>query len=469
MSGLTAMTSIVGTESRRQAMMPARSPFHARIGSPAPTACEARGSTAMVTPIGVQITAKKSALPMETAERSASETRPTRAASTSPRVISATWAKAMGTASRSVSRISSAARIGRPPCSGGAPDATALATGWRGWPRSTPAEWWTSRSGSGPLGRMRPPPSRAAAILLVVAVTSPRSAAAQAPVGDKVAAEALYEEAKVLLNEQRWQAALDKLLASQRIDPAIGTLLNIGYCYEKLNKTASAWASYNEVVGLARAAGDRQGRGERAAQAARTLEPRLSRVVVAVPGVSRVEGLEVRRDGEPLDPGTWNAAIPVDPGAHAFDATAPGRAAWRASVEGPPEPRTVTVAVPLLAPAAAWGSQRIAGAAIAGVGVAGAIAGGVFGVLTIVKKNAEGAHCQKVDADLCDATGVGLRAQALTMANASNAAFAVGGAALATGAALFFTAPKPGGGGASIGISPVASAQTGGVRITGRW
>src|SRR4051812_19769731 len=179
---------------------------------------------------------------------------------------------------------------------------------------------------------MRSAPAPAGALLLVAAITSPRLATAQAPVASKVAAEALYEDAKRLLNEQRYQEALDKLLASQRLDPAIGTLLNIGYCYERLNKTASAWASYNEVVGLARAAGDKQGRGEQAAQSAKALEAKLARVVVTVPAASRVEKLQVRRDGDVLDPGTWETPIPTDPGTHVYEASAPGRLPWKASI-----------------------------------------------------------------------------------------------------------------------------------------
>lgn len=318
-------------------------------------------------------------------------------------------------------------------------------------------------------GGMRSASFAASAVLVAALAATPRAFAAEPPVANKVAAEALYEEAKPLLSQRQWQPALDKLLASQRLDPAIGTLLNIAYCYEQLGKTASAWATYNEVVGMARASGDRQGRGERAAQAAAALAPKLARVVVTVPRESRVERLEVKRDGEPIDPGTWDTGIPTDPGPHTFEASAPGRATWRASVEVPPGPSTATVTVPLLDVASSWSPQRTAGLAVAGVGVAAAIAGGIFGGLAIARKNAERSHCLPSDPHLCDATGVSLRSQALTMANASNVAFAVGGAALVAGVAVFFTAPKPGGGSASLGLSPTVAAHEGGLRLTGRW
>jgi hypothetical protein len=291
-------------------------------------------------------------------------------------------------------------------------------------------------------------------------------------VANKAAAEALYNEALELLNRNAYQEALDKLLASQRIDPALGTLLNIGYCYERLNKTASAWATYNEVVGLARAANDQQGRGDRAAQAARALEPKLAKVIVAVPAESRVEKLEVRRDGDVIDPGTWGTPIPTDPGAHTFEVSAPGRAAWSTSIVVAQGPSSVTITVPpLAAGAGAWGGRRIAGVAVAGVGVAGMIAGAVFGGLAIAKHDEQATHCLKSNPHLCDATGVDLRGQALTMANASNVALGVGAAAIAAGAVLFFTAPKPVAQTSSfeVRLSPVVTAEARGAFITGRW
>jgi serine/threonine-protein kinase len=318
---------------------------------------------------------------------------------------------------------------------------------------------------------MRPSSSFSAALLLTVAATlaSPRPAHAEASAADKAAAEALYEDAQRLLAAQRIAEALDKLLASQRLDPGIGTLLNIAFCYERLGKTASAWATYTEVVGLASKVGDRQGRGERAAQAARALEPRLAKVVVSVPAGSRVEKLEVRRDGELMDPGTWDTPVPMDPGTHAIEASAPGHLPWTGSVAVQPGPSAVTVSVPLLAVGSpGLGPQRTAGAALAGVGVAGVIAGAVFGGLTIAKKNAEAAHCQTANPHLCDMTGVDLRAQALTMANASNVAFAVGGAALVTGVAVFFTAPKTAERSA-FQVAPAVGARSGGIQIVGRW
>ncbi len=319
-------------------------------------------------------------------------------------------------------------------------------------------------------------------LLLGAAFASPRWASAEPPVANKAAADALYDQAKALISEKKYDQALEKLLASQRLDPALGTLLNTAFCYERLGKTASAWATYNDVTGIAKATDDKQGRGERAAQAAKALEPRLSKVVVTVPSDNRVPKMEIRRDGDLVDPATWDTPIPIDPGKHAFEAWAPGRARWQGSIDIPEGPGTTAVSVPLLAmgppehaearpEASAWGTQRIVGVGVAGGGVIAVVTGAIFGVLAITKKNAEAAHCQPANPHECDATGVALRAQGLTMANGSNVSFALAGAALATGAGLYLTAPRAAGRDTAfeVSVAPAVAAESGGVWITGRW
>ena len=82
------------------------------------------------------------------------------------------------------------------------------------------------------------------ALLLVVA-----PARAQAPTStDKVAAEALFEEGRRLVAAGSFVDACPKFADSQRLDPSPGTLLNLASCYEKLGRSATAWATVDSPV-----------------------------------------------------------------------------------------------------------------------------------------------------------------------------------------------------------------------------
>jgi hypothetical protein len=72
---------------------------------------------------------------------------------------------------------------------------------------------------------------------------------------------------------------------------------------------------------------------------------------------------------------------------------------------------------------------------------------------------------------MCNAAGVGQYGQAVTMANVSDVALALGGVALATDAAVFFTAPKTGASSTAVELRvvPVATGDAWGLWITGRW
>ena len=88
--------------------------------------------------------------------------------------------------------------------------------------------------------------------------------------------------------------------------------------------------------------------------------------------------------------------------------------------------------------------RKIAGLAVAGVGVAGLIAGGVFGGLTLAKvsESKQDGHCVDGNPVKCDPMGLAIRKDGETLANVSNVAFAVGGAALIAGVVIYLTAPS---------------------------
>src|SRR5258707_8791401 len=94
---------------------------------------------------------------------------------------------------------------------------------------------------------------------------------------DPAGAEKLFADARKLLEAGKYAEACQKLADSQKLDPGVGTLLNLAQCYEKLGRTATAWATYHEALAGARASGPVE-REKRASRRAEALENRLPKV-----------------------------------------------------------------------------------------------------------------------------------------------------------------------------------------------
>ena len=137
---------------------------------------------------------------------------------------------------------------------------------------------------------------------------------------DTTLALTLFEEGKRLADTQEYANACPKFLDSYKLAPKLGTLLNLADCYEKIGKTASAWARFTEAISIAEAANQ----GERAAfarQHADDLAKSLATLTITAPNPP--PNLQITRDGTALDPSSLDVAIPVDPGTHLIEITAP--------------------------------------------------------------------------------------------------------------------------------------------------
>lgn len=325
-------------------------------------------------------------------------------------------------------------------------------------------------------------PLAAALLAAVLGASTPCFAQAAS---DKATAEALFDEGKKLMKEQKFAQACPKFELSQKLDPGVGTLGSLADCYEKAGKTASAWETFRETAAAAAARG--QADREKFARArAAALEAKLSRLTIVVPAASEATGLEVRRDGEPVLRQLWGSATTIDPGAHTIEARAPGKKTWSTSVSvaadgaqasvtvpplddgesAPPPAATTATPTPVTAPTASTtaasttvettttttesppvdanlgSGQRTAGLVVAGVGVVGLAVGSVFGLRARSKNADANPHCRPDDPTLCNPDGVALGNQAHDAATLSTIAFVVGGAALVGGVVLYFTAPK---------------------------
>jgi len=264
---------------------------------------------------------------------------------------------------------------------------------------------------------------------------------------DQARAETLFTDGRRLLAAARFAEACPKFAESQRLDPAIGTLLNLGDCYEKTGRTASAWAVFQSAAEEARRTSDTR-RGTVASERAAALGARLVKLTIVVPRLSVTPGLVVKRDGVTLDHAAWGTAAPLDPGWHAIEATAPGKRRWTLPVTIDAGRSLTTITVPPLEdlaagadanePGTAGRAQRIVGGIFVGTGVAALAAGAVFTGLAVAKNHASVPHCH---GNICDPLGVELRDDALGNATASTVSVVAGLVAISGGAVLWLTAP----------------------------
>jgi hypothetical protein len=146
---------------------------------------------------------------------------------------------------------------------------------------------------------------------------------------DAATAQALFDQGKKLMGEKKYAEACPKFEESQKLDPGLGTQTNLAICYEAMGRTASAWSLYLEVAGAAKAT-NQPDREKKARDAAKALEPKLSKLTIEV--ASPVDGLEIKRNGQVVGQATWGTPIPVDPGDVKLTAVAPNRKLWETSL-----------------------------------------------------------------------------------------------------------------------------------------
>ena len=125
-------------------------------------------------------------------------------------------------------------------------------------------------------------------------------------------AQALFDEATALKAKEDWAGACPKFESSYKLDPALGTLLNLANCFEKLGKIASAWARWEEAFQWATKNGD--DRAEYAKTQRDALVPRLPKLKIEV--TSRAAALSIERDTTKVTEPMYGASLPVDPGDH---------------------------------------------------------------------------------------------------------------------------------------------------------
>jgi hypothetical protein len=301
------------------------------------------------------------------------------------------------------------------------------------------------------------------------AVAAQQAPAAASPDADGTSrARALFEEATERAHRQDWSEALHDFERSDALRPHAVTRYNIGYCERALGRVTRARRMFAAVL-----AGDAErGAGElpedfatAARQYLAELEARVAHVTLTV----LPEGAAILVDGRPLErsgsvasagtrePGPAEPApaspfeVEIDPGSHTFVASKDGyesAVTTRAFEEGARQ--TLSIDLPPIKAAAAWqllaptrpasaratAPNRLPFAIALGVGAAGALAGGISGVVALVDKGKVADSCQPHVP--CPGAGSTYLAHADEAADISTAGFVVAGVGAAAAAALWW-------------------------------
>jgi hypothetical protein len=338
--------------------------------------------------------------------------------------------------------------------------------------------------------------ARLATLASVIAITIGSSSAKAEPTDQqKALALRLFDEGRSLLAGGKVAEACPKLEESRRLDPLPGTVLNLAVCHEKQGLAASAVAEFYE----ARAMAERDKREDRVALAnvhLHALESQVSNLVIVVAPTADIPELSIHLDGNPVGRAVWGTRIPVDPGEHAIEASAPNKKAWNVAAKVapagdvqtvtltsledappplvpapnlPPEPASPPAQTRALPLAFSSGHHGVSGRrqialVSTGIGIVGLGIGSYFGALAF-RKHGEpgGATCTELP---CDSS---LRNEAASAADASTATFAAGLVGLALGAFLWFGDSSGSGDRPAVSVLPNVGPGRGEIQLSTRF
>ena len=294
------------------------------------------------------------------------------------------------------------------------------------------------------------------ALLVLVTALAPAAAVTFAPARHAHAqgapqpqAETLFAEGRDLLEKGRYAEACPKLAKSEELAPAVGTLLNLAYCWEQAGKLRSAMDAYAQAEAFATAAGETK-RAAFAKDRHAAVEPRAMKLVVRI-APPEAPGLTVKRNGVTMAKTDFDHPFAVDPEDYVVTAAAPGYATWKGAIIVKGEGGVVTMIVPplgelskpeTLAPQrSALGTRRISALGLGGLSAL-AIGAGV-GLAFSAKSRYEdtGSHC---DGSTCDETGNAIQRGAVTQGNIATALIGFGLLSAGAGAYLWIVGtPAP--------------------------
>ena len=299
---------------------------------------------------------------------------------------------------------------------------------------------------------------RLGACLVVAALVAPGVARAD---NDEQKAMQLFEKGRKLAKDGRCAEALAPFQESLKYAEGVGTLLNLGNCYETLGKTASAHRSFLRAVDVASKNDDK--RSAEARERAKAVEKDVSSLLIHVP-INLKSSAEIRVDGDAWPKERWDVPWPIDPGVHDIEVIAPPRPKQTESVTVKPHGDHADWAVvtkdpatsPIPPPASSrdrvgpnkdaregGSTQRTLGLVTGGVGAAGVVSGIIFGLVSLSAHSSLTSTCPTYPHGCDPANRSSLDStndNAKLTGNISTISFIAGAVLLAAGAGLYFTA-----------------------------
>jgi hypothetical protein len=150
----------------------------------------------------------------------------------------------------------------------------------------------------------------------------PHTPASQHAAEEIATGKSLFAKALALQNAGKTDAACDMFESSLRLDPQIGTRLNVAACRENQGRLVEARAMFQEAVEEATRVGDR--RATFALQRAQALDTKLVHITIRV-AEPETAGLLVKVGACPRTDIAATMLQVAMPGTIAIDVTAPGR------------------------------------------------------------------------------------------------------------------------------------------------
>ena len=285
-----------------------------------------------------------------------------------------------------------------------------------------------------------------------------------------------FGQALALQTGGDWAGALALLKEVAAVRPTPQVRFNIALCEERLGRLVAALGDYELAASDAQA--------EKAYQVQQEVDSRLESLKARVPRVvvGRGEGADsatISLDGVSLGDSVLNKPLPVDPGPHTVEASAPGFQPFRqsfrvaetetATIQVKLSPLPVVVSPPVLVPArAAAQSTRTLGFVVGGVGIASLL---TSGAMFYLRQNAISDLDQQCGAgrSACPPSSKNTVANGKLYTTIGDLTLVAGAVGLAAGAALVIVGSRSSEH-ASVALAPgAAGANVGGASLFGRF